>query len=196
VAKRSTPRRGRSSRKRRQTAPAEGAGHVTATAVREGDRDRAGGRTVASASAGAGGRGPRRVRRDAPDERPQAPWHPLPLSELLIFVGIIGAVIGASRGESGLPALLAGVGAVTVGTLEFTIREHRAGFRSHASLLAALPTALLHGALAVGLLALHAPSPSWVLVPVLVDVPVFLVLYRALRRRFQDARRERMFTGR
>ncbi len=178
MAKRSTPRRGRASRKRR----AEGGTTATVVPAPPAREERRVARSVRAAPAA--------------DERPQAPWHPLPLAELLILVGIVGAIVGASRGESGLPALLAGVGAVLVGTLEFTIREHRSGYRSHAALLAALPTALLHSAIAVGMLALHAPSPSWVLVPLIVDVPVFLALFRTLRKRFQDARRQRTFGAR
>src|SRR5205807_336787 len=49
-------------------------------------------------------------------ERPQAPWHPLPLSELLILVGAIGTVVGLQRGISrGAAPLLAGLAAVVVG---------------------------------------------------------------------------------
>ena len=57
-------------------------------------------------------------------ERPQAPWHPLPLSELLILVGAVGTVVGLSRGESGIPVLFAGLVAVLIGTVEVTLREH------------------------------------------------------------------------
>src|SRR5205807_4648616 len=43
-------------------------------------------------------------------ERPQVPWHPLPLSELLILVGAIGAAIGFSRGVShGAAPMFAGL---------------------------------------------------------------------------------------
>jgi hypothetical protein len=128
-------------------------------------------------------------------ERPQAPWHPLPLSELLIFVGLIGVLVGISRGESGLLVVAAGILAVCVGTLDFTLREHLSGYRPHTILLAAVPTALLHGAITVAMVALGAPSPSFIVVPLLIDVPVFWVLYRVLRARFRDARRERMFAA-
>jgi hypothetical protein len=126
-------------------------------------------------------------------ERPQAPWHPLPLSELLILVGMIGAIIGAGR-ES-LITVGAGILAVCVGTLDFTIREHLSGYRSHTTLLAAVPTAIVHGLLAIALLALGAPSPSWIVVPLVIDVPLFWFLYRLLRDRFRDARRERVFAA-
>jgi hypothetical protein len=124
-------------------------------------------------------------------ERPEAPWHPWPFSELLILVGAIGTIVGFGTGASA--TLFAGIGAVLLGTLEFTIREHRTGYRSHAALLAAVPTALLHGGVALGLYAAGASGAVLVLGPLLVDVPVFWLLYRTLKARFDDARRERVF---
>jgi hypothetical protein len=123
--------------------------------------------------------------------RPEAPWHPWPFSELLILVGAIASIVGVT---SRTPRVLyAGIGAVLLGTLEFTVREHRSGYRSHTALLAAVPTALLHGGLAFGLFALGASGAALVLVPVFVDVPVFWFLFRYLRAIFEDARRERVF---
>jgi hypothetical protein len=124
-------------------------------------------------------------------ERPQAPWHPWPFSEILILVGAIGTIVGfASHGGA---LLFASIGAVVLGTLEFTIREHLSGYRAHTALLAAVPTALLHGGIALGLYALGVRGEALVLVPIVVDVPVFWLLFRFLRGRFQDARRERVF---
>lgn len=129
-------------------------------------------------------------------ERPRAPWHPFPLAELLILVGLIAIAIGAARDEAGKTLLLVGIAVVVLGTLDTTIREHLSGYRSHAGLLAAAPTALLHGGLALALYALGAPRASWILVPIAVDVPVFWLLLKLLRARFADARRERVFAGR
>jgi hypothetical protein len=126
-------------------------------------------------------------------ERPQPPWHPWPLSEILIFVGAIGTLVGFARKESGHAVLIAGLAAVMIGTLDFTIREHLSGYRSHTAMLASVPTAIFHGAAALGLFAAGAPRVTWVLVPVAIDVPLFWFLFRALRVRFQDARRERIF---
>ncbi len=136
---------------------------------------------------------PDRARRDpgGVGERPDAPWHPWPFSELLILVGAIGTIVGFASGHPW--TLFAGLGAVLLGTLEFTIREHRAGYRSHATLLAAVPTAMLHGAIALALFSLGASGGVLVLAPLVVDVPVFWLLYRFLRARFDDARRERVF---
>ncbi len=127
--------------------------------------------------------------------RPRAPWHPLPLAELLILIGLIAVAIGAARGEAGKSILFVGIGAVLIGTLDTTIREHLSGYRSHAGLLAAMPTALVHGGVALALYALGAPSPAWVIVPLVLDVPLFSVLLKLLRARFEDARRERVFAG-
>jgi hypothetical protein len=194
VSKRNAGRRGRP-RKRRSAGAAAKPDHEaveTETAQAAGGRPARGGRTTR------GARDPNlatldRSRRDpgGVGERPEAPWHPWPFTELLILVGAIGTIVGFA---SQAPAtLFAGLGAVLIGTLEFTIREHRAGYRSHAALLAAVPTALLHGLCALGLSALGASRAALVLVPLAVDVPVFWLLFRWLRAGFDEARRERVF---
>jgi len=125
-------------------------------------------------------------------ERPPAPWHPLPLSELLILVGAIGAVVGLSRGIShGAAPLIAGLVAVVIGTLEVTLREHLSGYRSHTIMLAVLPVIVLDTALVL----LVTPFGTGVRLALLVlDVALFALLYKLLRARFLDARRERVFT--
>jgi len=134
------------------------------------------------------------------DERPRAPWHPLPLSELLILVGVIGAVIGLRRSSKGFaaggPALLAGVAAVIIGTIEVTLREHRSGYRSHTLMLAILPVILFHSALVL-IVGAFTPVPRALNLGLLVlDAALFVLLYKLLRARFVDARRERTFAGR
>lgn len=186
MAKRNPGRRGRS-RKRRST-QATGA-QTTSQDPRSAQRTSA----RPSAAAERGGRGfkdPQSL-----GERPQAPWHPLPLSELLILVGMIGTIVGYTRGESGRAVLFAGLGAVLLGTLDFTIREHLSGYRSHSTLLASVPTALFHGAVALALFAFGVTAAALVIAPLVLDVPVFAFLYKLLRARFQDARRERTFAG-
>jgi hypothetical protein len=111
----------------------------------------------------------------------------------LILVGAIGTMIGFARGAAGRPVLFAGLGAVMLGTLEFTIREHRAGYRAHTAMLAAIPTAIVHSAAALGLFALGAPRVTWIVVPLALDVPIFWFLFRTLRASYLDARRERVF---
>ncbi len=217
MANRSKGGRGRS-RKRRSGGRAKAAAVVAGAAAAQAEQGSEGPSPSSSApragadKASAGersGRRPRAQRRgggQAPSdgyrapgsvgERPRAPWHPFPLAELSILVGLIAVAIGAARGEAGKTLLLVGVLVVVLGTLDTTIREHLSGYRSHAGLLAAVPTALVHGGIALGLFALGAPRVTWVLVPIVVDVPLFSVLLKLLRVRFEDARRERVLSGR
>jgi hypothetical protein len=132
----------------------------------------------------------------APGERPRPPWYPLPLSELLILVGAIGTVVGFSRGAGGRPVLFAGIGAVVLGTIEFTVREHLGGYRSHTILLAFIPTVVLHTVLALVLAVLGAPAVVAGFAPLIVDGALFVFLFKLLRARFLDARREQTFAGR
>jgi hypothetical protein len=178
VAKHNSARRGRS-RKRR---PAPSAARTAA-------------RPPVSASAAASGKQP-----PAPDERPQAPWHPLPLSELLILVGAIAVVIGLIRSNKGFhaggPTLLAGIGAAMIGTIEVTLREHRGGYRSHALMLAVLPVIVFHSAVIL-IVAAFTPVPRALTIGLLpVDVALGAVLFKLLRAGFRDAQRERNFASR
>jgi len=128
-------------------------------------------------------------------ERPQAPWHPLPLSELLILVGAIGIVVGLKRGSTGSATFLAGFAAVLLGTTEVTWREHRSGYRSHTVILALMPTIVFHAAVVLLLGAFIAVPRALNLVLLPVDGALFAVLFKVLRAQFQDARRERRFAG-
>ena len=133
-------------------------------------------------------------------ERPDAPWHPFPLSELLIFVGAIATVVGLVKLKHGLASggatLITGVVAVLVGTVEFSFREHRSGYRSHTVLLALLPTVVLYTGSLLIIAAFDSPVPVALKVaPLALALPLFAVLFKVLRGRFQDARRERVFAG-
>lgn len=131
-------------------------------------------------------------------ERPQAPWHPLPLSELLILVGGIGTVVAVNRGEvqTGGAALFASLAAVAIGTIEVTLREHLSGYRSHTLILALLPTIIFHSVVVLALAAFFR-LPRLVTTGMLaVDGALFAFLFKLLRARFLDARRERTFAGR
>jgi hypothetical protein len=73
------------------------------------------------------------------DEAPKAPWHPFPLVELSVFIGIVLIVIGVMSDGDRRPALLfGGLALVSVAALELSIREHFAGYRSHSMLLAGI----------------------------------------------------------
>lgn len=70
-------------------------------------------------------------------EAPPAPWAPLPLTEVMILLGMILVVIGFLRGADGAgPPLVAGFAFICLSGLELSLREHRAGYRSHSVLLA------------------------------------------------------------
>jgi len=133
----------------------------------------------------------------AAGERPRAPWHPLPLSELLIFVGAIGAVVAYLRGLEHNGALLgAAIGAVVIGTVEVTLREHLSGFRSHTIMLSVLPAIVFHSAVVLAVLAIANRAPSWLSIALLpIDVALVVVCFKLLRARYADARRERTFAG-
>jgi hypothetical protein len=131
-------------------------------------------------------------------ERPQAPWHPFPLSELLILVGIVGSIVAWSRGvnHGGTGLLIASIACVMIGTVEVTLREHLSGYRSHAIMLSVLPPLALHSAVIL-ITQAQTQVPRWLNVALLpIDGALFAVLYKLLRARFQDARRERTFAGR
>jgi hypothetical protein len=132
-------------------------------------------------------------------ERPNAPWHPLPLSEILILAGAIAFVLAVSRLHKGPtsagPLLLAGIAAVSLGTLEVTWREHSSGFRSHTLLLALLPVIVLHSAVVLGWASLAKPSQVVNVGMFAVDIAVFLLLFKLLRARFLDARARAPVTG-
>jgi Flp pilus assembly protein TadB len=118
-------------------------------------------------------------------ERPQGPFGGVPVSELAILAGGIAFVIGMVRG--GGPALYVGLIVVALGVVEFTAREHFSGYRSHTTLLAAIPTLAV-----VTALELSVGAPSNRVVLVLVAVPVFALLFYVLRRRFMVARQARI----
>lgn len=122
-------------------------------------------------------------------ERPQAPWHPLPLSEILILAGAIGAAVGYARNSSSIPPLLlAGIAATALGAIEVAWREHRFGYRSHTLLLSFLPVVVAHSAIVLLVNAI-ASFPAALNLPLLaVDVAVFFALFRTSRSRFLDAR--------
>jgi hypothetical protein len=116
------------------------------------------------------------------DERPKPPWHPVPLVELSVFVGLVLIVVGFLTGvgsDGGRLALLCGLVLASLGGLDTALREHFAGFRSHSSLLGGLPAVLVAGGLFFG----RAP---WVAVAggaALTFAVAFWWLRTAFRRR-------------
>src|SRR4051794_14162640 len=83
--------------------------------------------------------------RGAARERPRAPWHPFPLVELCVLVGLVllelgGLSAGTDRGRL---MLVCGMALGSLGGLDTALREHWAGYRSHTTVLAAAPAVLL-----------------------------------------------------
>jgi hypothetical protein len=125
-------------------------------------------------------RPPRAVERI--DARPKAPWHPVPLVELSVLIGIVCIAVGFFSRDSPMGRTVLALGFVlgALGGLDTTAREHFSGYRSHTLVLAAFP------AVAVAVLSAFARVPN-VVVPLLL-VGVFMVAFLALRRAWEHAR--------
>jgi hypothetical protein len=120
-------------------------------------------------------------------DRPPSPFGGLPVSEFLIFVGLVGIVVWLIVG--GTAALIAGIAVCAIGVLEVTGREHLSGYRSHTTLLAAVPAIAL-GIGFVSVVGTDRRDRAPLLLA--VAVPVFAFLFWLLRKRFQVARQARV----
>jgi hypothetical protein len=117
-------------------------------------------------------------------ERPPGPFGNVPVSELAILAGAVGVIVGFFF-EHGGPALIAGIVVCTLAVAEVTAREHFSGYRSHSSLLAALPAVALETAIVLIL----GRTGLFLLI---VVVPVYGATFWWLRKRFERARHMRM----
>jgi hypothetical protein len=119
------------------------------------------------------------ARRRAPAYRPRARWHPFPLVELSVLVGLVLLVWGLFRFDDagGRVMLVCGMVLASLGGLDTALREHFSGFASHALLLAALPAVLIAGVL------FFAGAP-WIAIP-LAGAVVLGAGFAWLRRRFR-----------
>ena len=116
------------------------------------------------------------------DERPKAPWHPFPLVELCVLVGIVLIVIGLIVGfdsDRGQLALVCGVLLASLGGLDTAVREHFNGYKSHSSVLAGLPGVIA----AATLFFARAPWIAVIAAGVLVFAFGFWAFRTAFRRR-------------
>jgi hypothetical protein len=107
------------------------------------------------------------------------------VSEVAIFAGAVALIVGWFR--HGGPALIVGVVVCTLGVLEVTSREHFSGYRSHSTLLAAVPAVGTE----VAVVALIG-APRERLLLLVVIVPVYAGVFWLLRRRFRIARQARV----
>jgi hypothetical protein len=118
-------------------------------------------------------------------EPPPSPFGGLPISELAILVGAVAVVVGLVSAAA--PALIVGLVVCTGGVVEFSAREHFSGYRSHATMLAAIP------AVGVGIAMIALLGGSLRRGPLLFSVvPVFAILFLLLRKRFRTARQARI----
>ncbi len=117
--------------------------------------------------------------------RPPGPFGGLPVSEIAILAGVIGAVVGFLQG--GGAALYAGLAVCALGVIEVTAREHFSGFRSHSSLLAGIP-AMVAGIVIFSLVG----QPRQRSLVLLIIVPIYGSLFWFLRQRFRRARQARV----
>jgi hypothetical protein len=163
----------RSSRKRRQTGaapravPSQRREHRTAREVEARNQRQQKGRI------------------DPRGERPPSPFGGIPVSEIAILAGMVAAIVGYFDG--GGPALFVGVALCALGVIEFTAREHLAGYRSHSTLLAGIPT------VGVEFLLVQILPTSWPRATALVgDAIVFGLLFWLLRKRFARAKQARV----
>ena len=77
-------------------------------------------------------------RRRSADDRPQPPWGTFPLTEIVIFIGVILLIAGFfTPPPQGFVMIAVGLGLASLAGLELSIREHFAAYRSHTLLLSA-----------------------------------------------------------
>lgn len=131
----------------------------------------------------------RRGGRPTLEDRPKPPWHPVPLVELAVLVGLVLLVLGALRWDTdrGKLLLVFGMALGSLGGLDTALREHFAGYRSHTLLLSALPGVLAAAALYFA----RVPWPVVVAAAAVTFGGVFWALRRAFMRRASRARRAR-----
>jgi hypothetical protein len=115
------------------------------------------------------------------DARPKPPWHPFPLVELSVLVGIVMIIYGFLKTdtERGRVALVLGMALCSLAGLETAVREHFEGYRSHTTLLAGLFGVVTAGVLFFA----KAPWIAVLVAAVAVFATTFMLLRRAFRRR-------------
>ena len=131
----------------------------------------------------------RRGGRPTIEERPKPPWHPVPLVELCVLVGIVLLVLGALnlRSDRGKLMLVLGMALGSLGGLDTALREHLAGYRSHTTVIASLPAVTT----AAVLYFMGVPWPVLIAGAVAVFAGVFWWMRRVFMRRASRARRAR-----
>jgi hypothetical protein len=76
--------------------------------------------------------------RGRPGDRPRAPWGSFPLSEIVVFIGIVVLIAGFFVAPpQGFVMIAVGLGLGSLAGLELSVREHFAAYRSHTLILSA-----------------------------------------------------------
>jgi hypothetical protein len=89
--------------------------------------------------------------RRGPDDRPSAPWGTFPLTEIVIFIGVVLLAVGFFiPPPQGFVMIAVGLGLASLAGLELSIREHFAAYRSHTLLLSAAIGVPIFGGLFLG----------------------------------------------
>jgi hypothetical protein len=121
--------------------------------------------------------------RERPTPPPRPPWHPFPLTELVVLVAV-GCALGAVLTFGSARAWWFGAASLVLGTLagmEIAVREHLSGYRSHAAALGGLAGCAVSVA---GFL--EAASPAELLGS---SAGVFVVVAGGLQLQFRRRRR-------
>ena len=114
-------------------------------------------------------------------ERPPPLWGSFPLTEIVIFIGVLVFVAGFFVAPpQGLVMLGVGAGLASLAGLELAVREHYSGYRSHTLLLSAGIGVPVLGAL---LLATKLPTPVCVAGAVVAFGGAAWLFASAFRRR-------------
>jgi hypothetical protein len=113
----------------------------------------------------------------------------VPLVELAVLVGIVLLVLGALNLDSdrGKLMLVLGMALGSLGGLDTALREHFAGYRSHTTIIAAMPGV----ATAAALYFAGVPWPVLIGGAILVGTVVFWLARRAFMRAARRALRSR-----
>jgi hypothetical protein len=120
-------------------------------------------------------------------ERPPGPFGGLPVSEIAIFAGVVAIVVWL-LGAGGTAVLVVGLVVCALGVIEVTAREHFSGYRSHATLLAAIPAV----AIGIGVVSLIGRRSDRSPLLLVIAGPLFAFLFWLFRKRFQIARQARV----
>jgi hypothetical protein len=115
------------------------------------------------------------------DDRPPAPWGSFPLNEVIILIALVMLVAAFFvKGDRAGILFAVALGLGSIATLEFAIREHFAGYRSHSLLLAGVPAVIV-----LGLLFYLAPAGLPPVVRVAIAAAVFVTAFWFLAGAFR-----------